>query len=328
VASPATLARPVSGMRRLAVRAAVVWVAVIGLFGVIDLLARAPSSPLRRIEAAAGLAGSARSEGAALDSALFAPGSCVAYPPTDGDRHLTVFLDAGHGGLDPGATGVTDSGQPLNEANETLPVELDAMALLRAHGYRVVVSRTRASTVARLEPGDASKGVFTVEGEHHDVAARDLCANLARANVLIGIYFDAAASRQSAGSITAYDAVRPFARASHRLARLLQRDVLAELNARGFGIPDDGVQTDTLLGGTPLTSAADAYDHLLLLGPAKSGYFSTPSEMPGALIEPLFITDPFEATLVVRPAVQRLIAEGIAASAEQYFTSTPERLRS
>jgi len=308
-------------LKRLAFRAAVVWVAVIGLFGVIDLVARAPATQLRRLEDAAGLARRAQGERTALDPALFASGSCVAYPPTSGNRHLTVFLDAGHGGLDPGATGVTDSGQPVHEANETLPVELDAMALLRAHGYRVVVSRTRASTVARLEPGDASNGVFTIEGEHHDVAARDLCANLARANILLGIYFDAAASPQSAGSITAYDAVRPFAQASRRLARLLQRDVLAELNARGFGIPDDGVQTDAQLGGIALTAAADAYDHLLLLGPAKTGYFSTPSKMPGALIEPLFITDPFEATLLVKPAVQRLIAEGIAATAEQYFTS-------
>jgi N-acetylmuramoyl-L-alanine amidase len=200
-------------------------------------------------------------------------------------------------------------------------VELDAMALLRAHGYRVVVSRTRASTVARVEPGDVSDGVFTVEGEHRDVTSRDVCANIARANILIGIYFDAAASAQAAGSITAYDAVRPFAKSSARLARLVQLDVLAQLNARGYGIPNDGVQTDALLGGVPLTSAAAAYDHLLLLGPADGGYFSTPSEMPGALIEPLFITDPLEATLVTRPAVQRLIAQGLALAVEQYFAS-------
>jgi hypothetical protein len=79
------------------------------------------------------------------------------------------------------------------------------------------------------------------------------------------------------------------------------------------------VQTDALLGGVPLTRAADAYDHLLLLGPAKPGYVSTPSEMPGALIEPLFITDPFEATLLTKPTVQQLIARGLAAAVEQYF---------
>jgi N-acetylmuramoyl-L-alanine amidase len=229
----------------------------------------------------------------------------VVFPPTSGNRHLTVFLDAGHGGIDPGATGVTAANKPVDEASETLPVELDTAAVLRADGFRVVVSRTRASTVARLLPGDVSDGVFT--------------ANLAGANILIGIYFDAAASARSAGSITAYDADRSFARESYRLAELVQRDVLARLNNRGFGIPNDGVESDTLLGGLPLTGAADAYDHLLLLGPAKRGYFSTPSTMPGALIEPLFITDPFEATLAVKPSVQHLIAQGLAAAAEQYF---------
>ena len=38
----------------------------------------------------------------ALDPVQFSTGSCVALAPTKGNRHLTVFLDAGHGGPDPG----------------------------------------------------------------------------------------------------------------------------------------------------------------------------------------------------------------------------------
>jgi len=41
--------------------------------------------------------------------------------------------------------------------------------------------------------------------------------------------------------------------------------------------------------------------------------------MPGALIEPLFVTDPFEGTLAARPAAQRVIAGGIARAVEQYL---------
>jgi hypothetical protein len=40
-----------------------------------------------------------------------------------------------------------------------------------------------------------------------------------------------------------------------------------------------------------LSSKAASYGHLLLLGPADRGVFSRPSEMPRALIEPLFIAD-------------------------------------
>ena len=257
--------------------------------------------------------------GTSLDPSMFTRGSCVAFSPTAGDRHQTVFLDAGHGGIDPGAVGVTEAGATIHEAGETLPVALRAASLLRADGFRVVLSRTRASTVLRPGPGDVATGVFTLQGEHDDVAARDVCANLAKATVLLGIYFDAGTSPANAGSVTGYDTVRPFATENQRLATLLQADVLAHLNAHGWAIPDDGVVSDATLGGPARTTAAASYDHLLLLGPADPGWFTTPSTMPGALIEPLFITDPYEGTIAASPAGQQAIAEGMAQAAEQYL---------
>ena len=263
------------------------------------------------------------SDGHPVAPALFSPGACVSFPATAGNRHQTVFLDAGHGGIDPGAIGVTGSGQTVHEADLTLPVELDAMALLRAQGFTVVVSRVTATSVAQLGSDDLSGGALTVQGVHDDVAARDRCANLAQASILIGIYFDAGAAQQDAGSITAYDTARPFAQANLHLAGLVQTDVLADLDAPGWDIPDDGVVSDVTLGGPALTGAAAAYGHLLLLGPAWPGYFSTPSQMPGALIEPLFITDPFEATIAASGAGQHAIAAGLDQAVEQYFAPPP-----
>jgi N-acetylmuramoyl-L-alanine amidase len=183
----------------------------------------------------------------AIDPSLFTIGSCVLFQPTSGTRHKTVFLDAGHGGIDPGGVGITESGQTIYEADETLPVELDATELLRAQGFEVVDSRTRNSTVARIGPGDESNGVFTTQGEHNDVAARDVCANRAKANILIGIYFDVGASQDNAGSITGYDTDRPFSSSNLRLATLVQNDVLAKLNAQGWNIPNAGVVSDILV---------------------------------------------------------------------------------
>jgi N-acetylmuramoyl-L-alanine amidase len=258
------------------------------------------------------------SRGQAIDPSEFSPGACIAFPPTAGDRHLTVFLDAGHGGIDSGAVGTTESGQTVYEADETLPVELDAMAILRGDGFRVVVSRTADTSVVRLGAGDLSEGALTLQGAHDDVAARDVCANQAGANVLVGIYFDAGSSPDNAGSVTGYDADRPFAADNLRLANLVQADVLAAMNAQGWAIPNEGVLPDDDLGSA-ISSQAVSYGHLLLLGPAEAGYFTTPSLMPGALIEPLFITDPFEGSIAASTTGQTVIARGLAQAVERYF---------
>jgi N-acetylmuramoyl-L-alanine amidase len=245
------------------------------------------------------------------------------YAPTSGARHLTVFLDAGHGGIDPGGVGEDQAGNTVYEADETLPVELDTMALLRAKGFTVVVSRTGDETVSRPQPDDVSGGLFTAQGVHDDVAARDQCANLGRANVLLGIYFDAGASSYNAGAVTGYDSVRAFSAQNLKFANLVENDVLSAMNAQGWSIPSLGVVDDSELGGPALTTAAGDYGHLLLLGPAVPGWFSTPSTMPGALIEPLFITDPFEASIAESESGQHVISAGLAQAVEQYFAPAP-----
>ena len=137
--------------------------------------------------------------GRAIDDKYFEPGSCVEFAPTSGDRHLTVFLDAGHGGIDPGGVGETESGQTIYEEDETLPVELDTAKVLEGKGFTVVVSWTGNQLVGRPRSGDVSDGILTVQGDHDDVAARDVCANDAKADLLLGIYFDAGGSPYNAG---------------------------------------------------------------------------------------------------------------------------------
>lgn len=272
---------------------------------------------------ASGSASGAGPGGHAIDPARFSPGSCIVFAPTRAvTPSFTVFIDAGHGGPDPGAVGVTAAGRPVHEATETLRVALDALPLLRSGGFRVVLSRTTSGQVARPAPGDLAGGVFTGQGVHRDLAARDACANRARANILVGIYFNASAYSSTSGGLTLFDAARPFWRSNLRLAQLVQRDVLARLNARGDRIANDGVHADSTYGSS-VTTADQAYDHLLILGPAKAGYFSSPSEMPGALIEPLFITDPVEASVADSGAGERAIARGLLDAAEQYRRTAP-----
>jgi N-acetylmuramoyl-L-alanine amidase len=180
-----------------------------------------------------------------------------------------------------------------------------------------------------MKAGDLVSDTLSLVGAHDEVAARDVCANDAHANLLVGIYYDASSSPSTAGSVTTYDADRPFSSQSLHFADLLQSSVVSAMNAKGWQIPDNGVLDDVGMGsnnGDPATSklAAEAqqYDHVMLLGPAMAGYFSTPSEMPGALIEPLYITDPFEGSIAVDPEDQAVMAHGIATAVERYFGGT------
>jgi len=204
------------------------------------------------------------------------------------------------------------------------------MALLRADGYRVVVSRTGPTTVLRLGPQDSSGGVLTLLGAHEDVAARAQCADDAKAAALVGIYLDAGGSPSNAGSLAAYDTSRSFAARNEQLASLVDADVVASMNTQGWQIPDIGAVPDSQVGsisGSPaeggLAAEAAAYGHLLLLGPADPGFLSTPSTMPGTVVEPLFVTDPFEATVADSAAGQHAVARGIAQAVEQFLSPAP-----
>jgi len=257
----------------------------------------------------------------ALSPSRFAAGACVEFAPSGAaHRDETVFIDAGHGGIDPGGNGTTQSGAHVNESVVNLAVTLDAVKDLAAAGYQVVVSRTEQTTVLKLGAGDTDNGLLSVRGAEDDIAARDQCANRAHADLLIGIYMNAG-SADEAGSVTTYDAVRPFAKGSQRFARLLQSDVLGKVNATGAGVPDGGVLDDTSMGST-LSSDSTSYGHLELLGPAYKN-FTTPSKMPGALIEPLFLSDPSEASIAASPQGQKEVAGGMAQAAESYFAAQP-----
>lgn len=309
-------------LRRSIFVVAALFVAVVAALGALSF-----GPTVRRLAADVAHLGTGSSDGTPLDPSAFSAGACEEFPPTDGRNGKTVFLDAGHGGIDPGGVGTTESGTAIHESDVNLAIELDTMGSLRAHGYRVVVSRTRDSTVVRLGADDTSGGLLTLVGSHDDVVARDACANLAKADALVGIYMDAGGSAQDAGSVTLYDGDRLFSQENQTLADLLQKNVLAAMNAQGWQIPNDGALPDSGFGsavGDPsaggLAGQAADYNHLLLIGPAMSGYFTTPSEMPGAVIEPLYLTDPFEGSIAADSADQHVIAGGIAEAVEQFLT--------
>ena len=258
---------------------------------------------------------------AAVLSTGITPRACLTFAPLRGNLHHIVFIDPGHGGVDPGASGTTSSGTTIWEKDVTLAVGLDLSTLLRNQGYTIVLSRDSDTLVTRTVRGDLNGKLLTAAGEHRDLVARVACANAARAQALVAIHFDAYADPSVNGAETLYDNARPFSAANRRLADLAQADVVARLRAAGWAVPDRGV-IDDLTADTPaLTTEGTIYGHLLELGPAASGWLRFPSAMPGIMTEPLFLTHPAEADVASSAPGQRAIAEGLTRAIEAFFAA-------
>src|SRR5258708_16309422 len=78
-------------------------------------------------------------------------GACVSLAPTRAGSGQTVFIDPGHGGMDPGVVGRT-SGRRVLEKDATLAVAPRLRHPLPADGYPAVMSRTQGSAAVKLTP--------------------------------------------------------------------------------------------------------------------------------------------------------------------------------
>jgi N-acetylmuramoyl-L-alanine amidase len=250
----------------------------------------------------------------------FAADACLAFAPVTPWNGRTVFLDPGHGGPD---TGVLASapGVAASEKQLTVAIARQTLPLLRSRGFRVVVSRSADSMVARLRPRDVRGRLLTAAAVKRDMIARTTCANAADADVLVAIHVNSFVDTAVSGTETLYNPNRSFSARSRRLATLLQRSIVGSLARAGWSTVDRGVFTDAAAGGIPLTRQAAAYDQLMELGPADPPWFRSPSLMPGVVVEPLFLTHPGEARLALTARGRRTIGRGIVRGLELYFAA-------
>jgi len=253
----------------------------------------------------------------------WAPGACQLLAPLGDGRRVTVVLDPGHGRSDPGTGGLTSSGQPVMEKDLTLATVRILADLLRTDGYTVVLTRTQHTSVASLSAADMPGGGFNVAGKHTDILARIACANAAHAQVFVSLHFNGYADPAVGGTETFYDDARRFSAQNRRLAQLVQHNVVAQFRAAAWAVPDRGSAPDSSDAAPTLSAAAAAYPHLLELGPAQPGYLDHPSQMPGVLCEPLFLTNPAEATIAASPEGQQAIAQGLRRAIEQFAQAHP-----
>jgi N-acetylmuramoyl-L-alanine amidase len=232
---------------------------------------------------------------------------------------VLVYLDPGHGGVDRGTSGTDIYGREIDEKTITLEVARQTAKRLQNDGIGVALSRSDDSTpeaVASDFTGDGT--MFTPEGVLHDLQHRVDRANASGAQVLLSIHFNAFSDPSIGGSETFFDVARPFADQNERFARLIQDSVMSNLQSRGILVLDRGVTDDASLDAEDLGTLGGAYRHLILLGPPLDGKLRA-SQMPGALSEPLFLSNPAEATAAGRPEVLAALADGYADAIEEFL---------
>ena len=226
--------------------------------------------------------------------------------PTATPRPRTIFVDAGHGGKDPGAVHNGPDGQPdLIEKELDLDVARRLGALLSSQGFAVVYAR---QTDALLTDFDISNDR---ESRRVEIQARVDRANKAQADLFISVHFNGFGDKDVSGTEVYYCQDRPFAAKSKALAQLTLDSMVRELAALGYKTINRGIHDDWSV-------QYEGY-HFFALGPAAA----QSSQMPGILGEGLFVSNDAEAALLIKDGTRQAMARAYASAIQTYFTGVP-----
>ena len=190
-----------------------------------------------------------------------------------------VYLDAGHGGYDPGA-----SYFGISEKSLTLAIQSRVKAKLEAEGYQVVTTRTSDTYV--------------------DLTDRSRAANASESDIFVSIHINASGSSAAQGIETYY--YQPYAEYPSRInatyhansTRLSMSDTLANaiqsslINATGA--QNQGVKRQTFAVLRETTA-------------------------PAVLLELGFLSNPQEAARLNTSAYQETLANAIVAGIKSYY---------
>ncbi|HXH22222.1 MAG TPA: N-acetylmuramoyl-L-alanine amidase [Dehalococcoidia bacterium] len=242
----------------------------------------------------------ALSEGPALtqDAVSDATGAESATPQS---RRL-VALDPGHGGDEVGA-----AWNGVVEKHSNLDMALRVEALLIAQGFNVLVVRRtdeRVSPDPNLPPVGGSP-------TRVDLQARIDMANAAGADVWVSIHSNGSSDRTQSGVEVWYDPNRAFGQQNLDLAWLLQRYILDELWAYGYPAVDRGIKDDACF-----RYRNGRCFQLYVLAERANG---RGTQMPGALVEALFVSNPADNSVLADEAGRDAIARGIARAISDFL---------
>ncbi len=257
-------------------------------------------------------------------------------PRSEAPRRPVVVLDPGHGGTDVGAMahGVT-------EKHSNLAMALRIKALLEAAGIDVVLTRESDERLAEAPLETELPRFARFAANRADLQARVDLANGAEADLLVAIHSNGHPEGNVRGVEAWYDPTRPFADENLRIAELLIAHVITELGAFGYAAFDRGALDDTcwrsfegncfalFMLGPPRVMQREWLEDfgidpaVLGFAPDQETLVTRATQMPGALVELLFISNEADATVLHSDAGQEALARGVAGAVLAYFNIEP-----
>ena len=191
-----------------------------------------------------------------------------------------VYLDAGHGGYDPGA-----SYFGISEKSLTLAIQSRVKAKLEAEGYQVVTTRTSDTYV--------------------DLTDRSRAANASESDIFVSIHINASGSSAAQGIETYY--YQPYAEYPSRI------------NATYHANPTRLNMSDTLANAiqSSLINATGAQNQGVK---RQTFAVLRETTAPAVLLELGFLSNPQEAARLNTSAYQETLANAIVAGIKRYYS--------
>ena len=190
-----------------------------------------------------------------------------------------VYLDAGHGGYDPGA-----SYFGISEKSLTLAIQSRVKAKLESEGYQVVTTRTSDTYV--------------------DLTDRSRAANASESDIFVSIHINASGSSATQGIETYY--YQPYAEYPSRI------------NATYHANPTRLSMSDTLANAiqSSLINATGAQNQGVK---RQTFAVLRETTAPAVLLELGFLSNPQEAARLSTSAYQETLANAIVAGIKSYY---------
>lgn len=228
------------------------------------------------------------------------------------DGREIVCLDPGHGGEDLGNVRVVEGEIILQEKDLVLEHALLLAQRLRADGFEVVLTRETDTEVNPSNEDVNGDGEVAAPGgpakttQLDDLQARVNICNLASADLLVSIHYNGAENEFLAGYEVWYNNERPFSGRSETFASLMHEALGESYAEAGYDANDRGIGTE---------------DHVVT-GPARPGEL-VPSEMPGAVIEGIFLSNDADAEFMMSDGAADTLVNAYERAIRRYFDIYP-----